>query len=141
VGDDPVSLSFTVAVDDKQFAFAATPIESPETEIRRRYVTRQVRQRLHQDAFRERVLAAYREHCAICRLRHHELLEAAHIIADRDSLGEPVRVDVLNEIDGPMLKHGLQGFHEAALLVPNRESLKPDRALLDARYALFRKAS
>jgi putative restriction endonuclease len=35
------------------------------------------------------VLAAYREHCAICRLRHKELLEAAHIVADRDPEGEP----------------------------------------------------
>src|SRR5262249_36287578 len=63
-------------------------LESSETEIRRRYVTCLVRQRLHQQAFRERVLAAYGEHCAICRLRHHELLEAAHIAADTDPEGE-----------------------------------------------------
>jgi putative restriction endonuclease len=37
-----------------------------------------------------------------------------------------VRVDVLEEIDGPMLKHALQGFHVAALLVLNRDMLKPD---------------
>jgi putative restriction endonuclease len=139
VGDDPHSLTFTVAVDDKQFA-ALTPgrlIETAEADIRRRYVTRLVRIRLHQQAFRERVLAAYQQHCAICRLRHQELLEAAHIVADRDPEGEPkvsnglalctlhhaafdchilgvtpdyrveVRIDVLREIDGPMLKHGI----------------------------------
>jgi putative restriction endonuclease len=117
------------------------------------------------------VLAAYREHCAICRLRHHQLLEAAHIIADRDPEGEPrisngvalcklhhaafdchivgvspdyrveVRLDVLNEIDGPMLKHGLQAFHGSALLVPSRDAHKPDRHALEERYAVFRKAS
>ena len=117
---------------------AYTPaVDAPEAEIRRRYVTRLVRQRLHQQAFRKRVLDAYREHCAICRLRHQELLEAAHIVADRDPEGEPkvsnglalcklhhaafdcdiigvrpdyvveIREDVLEEIDGPMLQHGL----------------------------------
>lgn len=84
VGDDPAQLTFTVAVDDKQLAAAPTVSDTTETDIRRRSVTRVVRQRLHQQAFRERVLAAHREHCAICRLRHHELLEAAHIVAGRD---------------------------------------------------------
>jgi predicted restriction endonuclease len=78
-----------VAVDDRQLAAVPAAADAPEAEIRRRYVTRQVRQRLHQQAFRERVLRAYREHCAICRLRHQELLEAAHIVADRDPEGEP----------------------------------------------------
>lgn len=170
VGDDPGALTFTVAVDERQLAFTA-PADDPEVDIRRRYVTRQERYRVHQQAFRERVLAAYREHCAICRLRHQELLEAAHIIADADPEGEPkvsnglalctlhhaafdshmigvrpdyrveVRVDVLEEIDGPMLKHGLQGFHGSLLLVPIRESLRPDRRFLEERYALFRRAS
>jgi putative restriction endonuclease len=89
VGDEFARLTFKVAVDDRQFAAAAPMPEASEAEIRRRYVTRQVRQRLDQQAFRERVLAAYQDHCAICRLRHHELLEAAHIVADRDLEGEP----------------------------------------------------
>jgi putative restriction endonuclease len=140
VGDDPRALTFTVAVDEKHLVWAAPAIETSETEIRRRYVTRLVRQRLHQQAFRERVLVAYWEHCAICHLRHQELLDAAHILADRDPEGEPhvsnglalcklhhaafdchiigvrpdyvveVRIDILEEVDGPMLKHGLQEF-------------------------------
>jgi putative restriction endonuclease len=170
VGDDPAALTFTVAVDDRQVVSDTAIVEAPETEIRRRYVTRLVRQRLHQQAFRERVLAAYRDHCAICRLRHQELLEAAHIVADIDPEGEPkvsnglalcklhhaafdchilgvtpdyrveVRIDVLEEIDGPMLKHGLQGFHGQAIRLPNRDSLKPDRERLEQRYILFRHA-
>ena len=167
VGDEPAALTFKVAVDDRQFVSVPVP-ETPETEIRRRYATRQVRQRLHQQTFRERVLAAYQQHCAICRLRHQELLEAAHIVADRDPEGEPkvsnglalcklhhaafdchiigvnpdyrveVRLDVLEEIDGPMLQHGLQGFHGSSLWLPSKESLKPDQHFLEERYALFR---
>jgi putative restriction endonuclease len=171
-GDDPRALTFRVQVDDpRQLVAIAPTVDAAETEIRRRYVTRLVRQRLHQQAFRERVIAAYREHCAICRLRHQELLEAAHIVADREPEGEPrisnglalcklhhaafdchivgvrpdyvveVRVDVLNEIDGPMLQHGLQGFHGQSLLVPHREAFRPDARLLEERYALFKRAS
>lgn len=171
VGDDAASLTFSVAVDDRQLAGVTEAVNMVETDIRRRYVTRLVRQRLHQQAFRERVLDAYRQHCAICHLRHQELLEAAHIVADSDPEGEPrvsnglalcklhhaafdchilgvnpdcrveVRLDVLEEVDGPMLKHGLQGFHGAQLLLPRRDALKPDRRFLEERYAAFRRAS
>jgi putative restriction endonuclease len=159
VADDPSALTFRVAVDDRMFVSAPTDATKPEAEIRRGYVTRLVRQRVHPQAFRERVLGAYRQHCAICRLRHQELLEAAHIIADRHPEGEPratnglamcklhhaafdaqiigvtpdyvveVRADVLLEIDGPMLKHGLQGFHETRLLLPTHAADRPDRVL------------
>jgi hypothetical protein len=36
------------------------------------------------------VLAAYRHQCSLCRLKHEELLDAAHIIPDADPEGEPV---------------------------------------------------
>ena len=62
------------------------PIQSP----RRAYLTDTFRRRLHQVAFRERVLRAYAERCALCRLRHQELLDAAHITPDSDAEGEPV---------------------------------------------------
>src|SRR5437667_7053053 len=41
-------------------------------------------------AFRERALMAYRQSCAICRLRHKELLDSAHILPDLHPLSEPV---------------------------------------------------
>jgi hypothetical protein len=80
VGDDPSRLTFTVSVDDRRFANLGTVEEpvSEETDIRRRYATRQFQQRLHQREFRERVLRAYQHHCAVCRLRRDELLDAAH---------------------------------------------------------------
>ena len=169
VGDDPAQLAFTVSVEERRFAsLGSGPSESDEMDIRRRYVTRLFRQRLHQREFRERVVRAYQHHCAVCRLRRDELLEAAHILPDADPLGVPavpnglalcslhhaafdahligirpdyvveVRRDVLDEKDGPMLIHGLQGFHGAALLVPRSQPSQPDRRLLEERYARFR---
>lgn len=61
--------------------------EAPE----RRYGLRLVSQRLHQATFREAVLAAYGDKCAISRLPEPRLLDAAHIMADRhETLGQPV---------------------------------------------------
>jgi len=169
VGDDPAALTFTVAVDEKRLATNADIAQDTEAPIRRRYVTRLVRQRLHQVAFRERVLRAYQEHCAICRLRHHELLEAAHIVADVDPEGEPrvsngvalcklhhaafdyhfigispdyvvqVRRDILEEADGPMLQHGLKGVHGGQLYLPTALHQRPSRQLLEQRFTLFRR--
>jgi putative restriction endonuclease len=45
-------------------------------EIERRYEVRLVKQRIHQAQFRGAVLPAYREQCAICRLREVRLLDA-----------------------------------------------------------------
>jgi putative restriction endonuclease len=57
----------------------------------RRYGLRQVRQRLHQANFREAVLTAYGARCAISGLPEPKLLDAAHIIGDRNQgLGQPV---------------------------------------------------
>ncbi len=139
-------------------------------DARRCYVTRVTRERLHQSVFRGRVLRAYRERCAICHLGHRELLDAAHILPDGHPLGEPivpnglalcklhhaafdanivgvrpdllveVRQDVLREPDGPMLEHGLRGFHRQVILVPSRPEQKPNRDYLEERYAIFREA-
>ena len=169
VGDDPQSLVFTVAVDEAHAL--AQPIETSNvTEARREYVTRVTRYRLHQAGFRERVIEAYRTRCAVCRLRHHELLDAAHILPDTHPRGEPVvpnglalcklhhaafdwniigvRPDlvieishkVLQEIDGPMLVHGIQGFHGEKISVPRSADLRPRSEFLEERYDMFRAA-
>lgn len=52
-----------------------------------------------------------------------------------------LRDDVLREEDGPMLIHGLQGFHGARLLVPRRAEWRPDPAFLEERYTVFRRAA
>ena len=158
---------FTVAVDD--FSEIKTEVTAAEQMLpRREYVTRIYQQRLHQKGFRERVLLAYKQHCAICRLKHVELLDAAHIIPDSQPGGEPIvpngislckihhaaydnnvlgispdyqvsiRKDILVEIDGPMLKHGLVEMHGTKILLPRNVGLHPDRERLDIRFQEFR---
>lgn len=171
VEDHPDALTFIVADDDQVGPPTASQFHDPAALIaRRKYVTAVVRLRMHQRAFRERVLRAYQQCCAICRLRYDHLLEAAHILPDDHPLGEPVipnglalctlhhaafdsyiigvtpdlevkvRGDVLAEIDGPMLQHGLQGFQNRRIHVPRADNLKPHRDYLAERYDLFRRA-
>ncbi len=130
----------------------------------RRYTTRVAVARLHQASFRHRVLAAYRQRCGVCRLGHVRLLDAAHIIPDSEDGGDPVvpngltlcklhhaaydaKVmgirpdlvieiceDVLREVDGPMLRHGLQDVNGWRLRAPRSASKKPDPQRLEVRY-------
>ena len=174
VGDHPEQLTFDVQVDDP-IAIAPPPAESFVSEdraaIRREYITSLVRRRVHQQAFRARVIEAYRTHCAFCRLRHQELLDAAHITADAELSGEPVvsnglslcklhhaafdrhfltvrpdytievRPSILEESDGPMLIHALQGLHGQPIYLPREASLQPDRDRLEERHAAFIQSS
>ncbi|MDZ7828969.1 MAG: HNH endonuclease [Halofilum sp. (in: g-proteobacteria)] len=175
VGDDPSDLCFTVVADspedtvlDRLTRGSEHEIRDSGDEARRSYITSTVRRRLHQHSFRERVLRAYQERCALCRLRHWELLDASHIIPDSDPLGEPdvtnglalckihhaafdanflgirpddyrieIRKDVLDEQDGPMLRHGLQGMHGQKLHLPRTAKDRPAKESLEYRYELF----
>ena len=63
----------------------------PENALERRYALRAVKQRLHQASFREAVITAYNGRCALSGLPESLLLDAAHIISDKDEkLGQPV---------------------------------------------------
>ena len=63
----------------------------PESPLERRYALRAVKQRLHQASFREAVISAYNGRCALSGLPEPMLLDAAHIIEDRDeTFGQPV---------------------------------------------------
>ena len=63
----------------------------PENVIERRYALREVKQRLHQASFREAVIAAYDGRCAVSGLPESLLLDAAHIMEDKDErFGQPV---------------------------------------------------
>ena len=171
VGDDPAGLTFSVEVDDAQHLGLAqnmVPIAADSTpdDLRRRYATAAVRVRLHQRAFRERVLEAYRRQCAFCRFRHEEMLDAAHIAPDAHPDGEPVvsnglalctlhhaafdrsfiglrpdyvlqvRGDLLEETDGPTLA-GIQSLHGKSIFLPAALAQRPDPALLALRYEIF----
>jgi putative restriction endonuclease len=65
-------------------------VRAPETAFERRYVLRAVKQRLHQASFREAVITAYNGRCALSGLPEKRLLDAAHIISDKDErFGQP----------------------------------------------------
>lgn len=144
---------------------------SIDVELDRSYRQTLTKLRLHQRPFRAAVLRAYRTSCAICSFRHSDLLDAAHIREDSAG-GRPVvtngltlckihhaaydrriigitptyeiRVnsDVLEEVDGPMLRHGIQEFHGSRLMVvPDRPSERPNPTLLEERFAAFLSAS
>lgn len=166
VGDNPTALEFALAVDPAQRFM--TPGMADEDA--RRYAERLTKARLHQRVFRTQVLMAYDTKCAVCRLKHPELLDAAHIIDDGKPNGQPVvpnglclckihhaafdrsilgvrpdltlhvRQDVLDEVDGWMLKGGIQGVHNKSLEVLPNKAARPDRARLEERYASFLRA-
>jgi putative restriction endonuclease len=163
--------------EDDQFVLALTESQravepnSPVEESFRRYLVAETKRRLHQPVFASQVMLAYSTRCAVCRIGHRELLDAAHIIADSDPRGLPIvrnglalckihhaaydrnilgiRPDyvieihhrLLDEIDGPMLRHGLQDHHAKPLMqLPQRRSELPDPTRLEERYAQFRAA-
>ena len=137
------------------------------SEAARREQFAMVRRRADQFRFRRDVLRAYRNRCAVCALRESALVEAAHITRfadvasvdtvvngialcaihhlayDRNLLGiDPggvvhIGARLLEEVDGPMLRTGLQGFHEQSLSLPRRPRDRPDPDRLAARYELF----
>jgi putative restriction endonuclease len=171
VGDDPVGLSFKIAFDARELSLGSSEPEVLRlAEPRRAYVTRLTLQRVHQRTFAQRVLLAYQNRCAMCRLAHPELLDAAHILPDGHPRGLPitpnglalckihhaafdrhilgirpdhvieVRRDILEEVDGPMLLHGIQAMAGQRLNVPRAETSRPARELLEERYEMFRRA-
>ena len=122
--------------------------------------------RLHQGRFRGLVLPAYRDRCAICRLKEIRLLDAAHIVADSEPEGAASVTNGLSlctihhrafdqdlvgvspdyqvhvsrrlrdEADGPMLDL-LKGFHGTSIVLPERRSRRPDPDRLAARFGRF----
>lgn len=123
--------------------------------------------RLHQGEFRHRVMGAYRKRCAVCSLKHVSLLEAAHIVPhaeggrpevpnglslcrihhgayDHNILGiDPdyrvhINREMLEERDGPMLKHGFQEMDQQRIVLPRDIKNRPDRDKLERRYTEFR---
>jgi putative restriction endonuclease len=172
IGDDPINLTFKVSVDDTlpAFTYSESNLSRQVAEVsdpRHAYLTSTVKVRLFQRAFREKVLDAYRSQCAFCRLKHRELLDAAHIIPDNMPEGRStienglslcklhhaaydsfmigvtpdyiihIREDILEEEDGPVLQHGLKGLHNTKLILPSHKSHYPSRDALAWRYTRF----
>ncbi len=166
VAEEPAHHQFVVALGEEQLGLGVGIELDPR---RKRYVESMTKRRLHQPVFRAGVMRAYETRCAICAFRHGNLLDAAHITPDADLDGAPVtsnglalcrihhgaydanimgirpdlvievREDILDEIDGPMLKHGIQELHgEKLMVVPKARSERPDVVRLERRYDEFR---
>jgi putative restriction endonuclease len=95
-----------------------------------------VKQRLHQASFREAVIAAYNNRCAITGLPEPLLLDAAHIVADKDELlGHPI---VPNGIPLSKIHHAAFDAHllgidpEYRIHVSKRLLHRKDGPMLDA---------
>lgn len=146
---------------------ALTP---PENALERRYALRAVKQRLHQASFREAVISAYNGRCAVSGLPESLLLDAAHIVADKDEqLGQPVvpngiplskihhaafdadligidsdyRLHVSERLLGQRdgpMLEALKQLEGGTIHLPNRVKDRPDRERLALRFERFKAA-
>jgi putative restriction endonuclease len=167
VADDLANRRFVLALDES-LRFVGDPLHLKP--IERAYAERAVKQRLHQPEFRGRVMLAYDQRCSVCTLKHGRLLDAAHIIGDDKPHGIPVvqnglamckihhaaydanllgispdysvRINsgLMDEVDGPMLRHGLQEMDGRQLSLPKRRTEHPSKDRLAERFDEFRTA-
>lgn len=167
VADDSSNRRFILALDES-LRFVSDPLQLKPAE--REYAERVVKQRLHQPEFRGRVLLAYEKQCTVCTLKHGKLLDAAHIIGDSKTHGLPIvenglslckihhaaydanllgispdyavhiNRELMLEIDGPMLRHGLQAMDGRLLTLPKQASQRPSTERLAERFDEFRAA-
>jgi putative restriction endonuclease len=143
----------------------------PESVIERRYALRVVKQRLHQASFREAVIAAYDGRCALSGLPESLLLDAAHIMEDKDErFGQPVvpngiplskihhaafdkhligiDPDYQLHVSGRLLElqdgpmlEALKGLDGQKIHLPRRVKDQPDRDRLALRFERFKTAA
>jgi len=173
IADNPMNLTFTALIDQKSIDMTSNDdnmIVSEGLEARQRYQTAIVKKRLHQSSFREKVIHAYKSQCTICKIKYRELLDAAHIIPDKEPDSRPIiknglslckihhaaydrnilgispdylikiRADLLEEIDGPMLQYGFKELHNNNIILPGNNLDWPDKDLLDSRFNQFKNA-
>ena len=116
--EEPLEEQFVMALTPAQ---RAAPIDTPVEADLRRYL-----------------MALVSNGMALCKI-HHAAFDQ-NILGVRPDLMIEIRSDILEEIDGPMLKHGLQEMHGLRLVVPRRRADQPKRELIEERYERFRAA-
>ena len=157
-----------------RIAFGAPEQEAlvpPENALERRYALRAVKQRLHQASFREAVITAYHGRCALSGLPESLLLDAAHIVADKDEqFGQPVvpngiplskihhaafdahligidpdyRLHVSERLLGQRdgpMLEALKRLNGGTIHFPKRDKDRPDRDRLALRFERFKTAA
>ena len=167
VGWDPGALKAQIAfgVPDQ------SDLAAPETAKERRYALRGVKQRLHQASFREAVITAYNGHCALTGLPEPRLLDAAHIVADKDErLGQPIvpngltlskthhaafdahlvgvdpdyRIHISDKLltqNDGPTLEAIKGLDGGTIHLPSRSRDRPDPDRLALRFELFKAAA
>ncbi len=112
----------------------------PENVLERRYALRAVKQRLHQASFREAVITAYGGRCAFSGLPEAMLLDAAHIMSDKDEeMGQPV---VSNGLPLSKIHHAAFDAHllgidpDYRVHVADRLMIQQDGPMLEALKSL-----
>ncbi len=143
----------------------------PENALERRYALRAVKQRLHQASFRAAVITAYSGRCALSGLPEPMLLDAAHIVSDKDEhFGQPVvpngiplskihhaafdahligidpdyRLHVSDRLlvqNDGPMLEALKRLDGGTIHLPNRTKDQPDRDRLALRYERFKAAA
>jgi putative restriction endonuclease len=146
-------------------------LEPPDNALERRYALRIVQQRLHQASFREAVITAYNGRCALSGLPEPLLLDAAHIVDDKNErLGQPVvpngiplskihhaafdayligidpdyRLHVSGRLLGQQdgpMLEALKGLDGVTIHLLNRTKDHPDRDRLALRFDRFKAAA
>lgn len=111
-----------------------------DNEPARRYAFRIVKQRMHQATFREAVISAYGNRCAISGLPEPRLLDAAHIVEDaHETLGQPI---VCNGLPLSKIHHAAFDAHligvdpDLKIHVASRLLKKRDGPILEALKAI-----
>ncbi|MFE2960301.1 HNH endonuclease [Nocardia tengchongensis] len=167
VDDNRKKRQFLIALDAELLK-----IDQPmnPTELERKYVRQVTKRRLHQPEFRARVLLAYKSRCAVCRLGHGKLLDAAHIVPDPDDDGAPVvenglslckihhaaydtallgidpdyRIHISPQLsdsaESPIIEYGFHQLNGGKIAVPSRAADRPDADRLRVRFERFREA-
>ncbi|MCW8828070.1 MAG: HNH endonuclease [Gammaproteobacteria bacterium] len=132
----------------------------------RKYAVRESRVRLFQATFRENVLNAYDNKCAVSGLPVPELLEAAHITPDSNlnstteisngialsrlhhraydgnliGISPNYKVVVsekLMSISDGMILEAMKSYNGCGLLLPKRKNAQPDKERLAERFEMF----
>ena len=170
VGWDASALKATLAFGEAMAPGAVALQESrpPDSAAERRYGLSLVKRRLHQASFRMAVLDAYDGRCALSRLPEARLLDAAHIMADREeALGQPVvsnglplskihhaafdahligidpdyRLHISDQLmaqNDGPVLEAIKGLSGQTIHMPRRERDRPDQDRLAQRFEMFR---
>lgn len=166
VADSPDRLEFTLALDEAQRHYAPSAVSDADyRRYMQRLTKSRLHQRVFRaqvmNAYENRCAVCNLGHArlldaahiiadsepqgqpvvpnglAMCKI-HHASYDAGILGIRPNDLTLHIRQDILDEVDGPMLRHGLQEMHDTRLMkLPSSRAARPDPERLAVRYASF----